>query len=118
MVQRFVCWSIPSGMILSGEKFDDANCYVWFIMRIGHCRGSQGRNWKTQHIWQLKGLLVTEVLRALESERSDIKFEFQEHLLGGVSMQANNHRTAPVSPHYIHAEIVRSRHLLMLPGRH
>lgn len=59
-----------------------------------------------------------EVLRALESERPDIKFEFQEHLLGGVSMQANYYHTMRVSPHYNHAEMVRSRHLLMLPGRH
>lgn len=118
MVQRFVCWSIPLGVILSGEKFDEADCCVWFIMRIGHCRGSQGGNRKTQYVRQLKGLLVTEVMRVLESERSDIKFEFQEHLLGGVSMQANNYHMARVSPHYIHAETVRSRHLLMLPGRH
>lgn len=87
-------------------------------MRIGYRRGSQGGNRKTQHTRQLKGLLVAEVLRVLESERSGIKFEFQEHLLGGVSMQANNHHTARVSPHYIHAEMVLSRHLLMLPGRH
>lgn len=54
----------------------------------------------------------------LESERADIKFEFQEHLLGGVSMQANNHHMAQVSPHYIHAEIIPSRHQLILPARH
>lgn len=54
----------------------------------------------------------------LESERLDIKFEFQEHLLGGVSMQANNHHMARVSHHYIHAKIARSRHQLILPARH
>lgn len=118
MVRRFVCWSINFGVILGGEKFDEADCCVLFVMLIGHCRGTQGRNRKNQHIQQLKGLLATEVLRALESERPEIKFEFQEHLLGGVSMQANNHHTARVSPHYIHAEMVRFRHLLMLPGRH
>lgn len=87
-------------------------------MPIGHCRGTQGRNQNTQNIQQSKGLLATEVLRALESERPEIKFEFQDHLLGGVSMEANNHYTARVSSHYIHAEIVCCRHLLMLPGRH
>lgn len=118
MVRRFVCWSINLGVILSGEKFDEADCCVLFIMLIGHCRGTQGRNRKTQHTQQSKGLLLAEVLRALESERPEIKFEFQEHLLGGVSVQANNHHTARVSSHYIHAEMVRCRHLLMLPGRH
>lgn len=54
----------------------------------------------------------------LERERSDIKFEFQEHLLGGVSMQANNHHIARVSTQYIYAEIIRSRHPLILPARH
>lgn len=29
---------------------------------------------------------AVKILRVLESERSDIKFEFQEHLLGGVSI--------------------------------
>lgn len=117
MVRRFVCWFINMGVILSGERFDEADCCVLFIMPIGHCRGTQGRNRKTQHIQHSKSLLVTEVLRALESERPEIKFEFQEHLLGGVSMHANNH-TARVLSHYIHAEMVRCRLLLTLPDRH
>lgn len=44
MVRRFVGWSINLGVILSGEKFDEADCCVLFIILIGHCRGTQGRN--------------------------------------------------------------------------
>ena len=31
---------------------------------------------------------MVQILRVIEKERPNIKFDFQEHLLGGVSMQA------------------------------
>jgi len=50
---------------------------------LGHNRSSQGLDNKIYY-WKLQLTQLSQILRVVEKERPHIKFNFQEHLLGGV----------------------------------
>jgi len=95
---RRLCWRpLRSG----GERDVEMACVTKLKANPveGHSRSAQGTSTCAAKPTKLTKWPV-QILRVLEKQRPDIKFDFQEHLLGGVSMLPQRPSDNPPPPNW------------------